>query len=199
MGLREVKASRTREGIQQAALGLFEANGYEQTTMEQIADAAQVGIATLYRYFPTKDQILLEPVIASLSDPAALLAARPADEPLEEALGQALHVFLTGNDERAEETERLRAQLDRAPGPRARLWDLWAQQRTLLENAIAERAGEDPSAIWVGVAAHMTMMIAEMALDLRRSALSSKTAAEYAEEVIALLQSRDSLIPRLPR
>jgi AcrR family transcriptional regulator len=199
MGLREVKASRTREGIQQAALGLFEANGYEQTTMEQIADAAQVGIATLYRYFPTKDQILLEPVIASLSDPAALLAARPADEPLEEALGQALHVFLTGNDERAEETERLRAQLDRAPGPRARLWDLLAQQRTLLENAIAERAGEDPSAIWVGVAAHMTMMIAEMALDLRRSALSSKTAAEYAEEVIALLQSRDSLIPRLPR
>jgi hypothetical protein len=39
------------------------------------------------------------------------------------------------------------------------------------------------------------MMIAEMALDLRRSALSSKTAAEYADEVIALLHSRGSLVP----
>src|SRR6201993_2210956 len=153
MGLREVKAGRTRQGIQQAALRLFEAHGYEQTTMEQIAEAGQGGIATLSLSSPTKAQILLEPVIDSLGAPAALLAARPADEPLDEALGHVLHEFLTGNDERAEETERLRAQLDRAPGPRARLWDLWAQQRTLLENAIAERAGEDPSATWVGVAA----------------------------------------------
>ena len=198
MGLRERKAARTRDGIRDAALALFEQQGYEQTTMEQIAEASDVGIATLYRYFANKDLILLAPAMDSISTLADYFAARPPSEPLSEALGQALYKFLSDNDRRADETERWRAQLDRASGPRAKLWDLWAQQRTLLENAIAERAGVEPTELWVGVTAHIALMIAQMALDLRRSSLRTRTATDYAGEVVALLGSHEAVIPRLP-
>jgi len=198
MGLRERKAARTREGILEAALTLFERQGFERTTMEQIAEAAEIGIATLYRYFPSKDLILLQPVIDAVGDLAAYFSARPEDEPLEESLGHALHRMLAESDRQAAAVERLRAQLDRAPGPRARLFDLWAQQRTLLEEAIASRAGVEPGEMWVGVAARTTMLIAEMALDLRRSSVSPRLASEYAEELVRLLRSPDAVLPRLP-
>jgi AcrR family transcriptional regulator len=198
MGLRERKAAQTRDHIRDAAMTLFERQGYDQTTMEQIAAAAEVGVATLYRYFATKDLILLGPALDSVSLMADYLAARPAGEPLDEALGHALAWLLTESDIRAAETERLRAQLDRASGPRAKLWDLWAQHRSLLENAIAERAGVEPTELWVGVTARITMMIAETALDLRRSSLGGRTAGEYAREVISLVDSGAAVMPQFP-
>lgn len=198
MGLREQKAERTRAAILEAALTLYDRNGFDQTTMEQVAEAAQIGIATLYRYFPTKDLLLIDPIVRSVGGVSASLERRPADEPLDLALGHALHEYLTAADERGEWLQRLRAHLDRAPGPRARLWDLWHQERTLLENTIAVRAGADPGELWVGVAAHTTMMIVEMALDLRRSTLSGRSAAQYARELVHLLSEAGAVIPRLP-
>jgi AcrR family transcriptional regulator len=78
-GLRERKKERTRATIQHEALRLIAENGYEATTCEQIAAAAEVSPATLFRYFPTKEDIVLQdgydPVIA------AAVVARPMDEP----------------------------------------------------------------------------------------------------------------------
>ena len=53
MGLRETNATRTRAAIADTALALFLDRGYEETTMEDVAAAAQVGLSTLYRYFPS--------------------------------------------------------------------------------------------------------------------------------------------------
>jgi AcrR family transcriptional regulator len=198
MGLRELKAERTRERISSTALDLFERHGFEQTTMEQIAEGAEIGIATLYRYFPTKDSVLLDPVVRGIGGLARLLDARPDDEPIDEALGHALHDFLIDDERSAARVRRLRAQLDRAQGPRARLWDLWAQERTLVEEAIARRTGVDPGELWVGVASHTTMMIAEMALDLRRSSTAHRSTSDYAAELIRLLHTDGAVIPRLP-
>lgn len=58
-GLRERKKSRTRFAIQQEALRLFRAQGYQATTVEQIAEAAEVSPSTVFRYFPTKDALVL--------------------------------------------------------------------------------------------------------------------------------------------
>ena len=60
MGLREKKEEKTRKRIVDEALLLFKHNGYEPTTMEAIAEAAEVSRATLYRYFPSKDLVLLD-------------------------------------------------------------------------------------------------------------------------------------------
>ena len=56
----ERKKSRTRQKIVQAALALFRQAGFEATTMEQIAEQADIAKGTLYNYFPVKEAILTE-------------------------------------------------------------------------------------------------------------------------------------------
>jgi AcrR family transcriptional regulator len=77
-GLRERKKERTRQAIQREALRLIADRGYEATTCEQIAAAAEVSVATLFRYFPTKEDIVLQDGYDPLI--AAAVVARPARE-----------------------------------------------------------------------------------------------------------------------
>jgi AcrR family transcriptional regulator len=58
-GLRERKKARTRAAIQRHALRLFREQGYEATTVSQIAEAAEVSESTFFRYFPTKEDVVL--------------------------------------------------------------------------------------------------------------------------------------------
>ena len=58
-GLRERKKIRTRLAIEDVALSLFEAQGYDATTVEEIAAHAEVSTTTFFRYYPTKAEILL--------------------------------------------------------------------------------------------------------------------------------------------
>ena len=83
-GLRERKKQKTRWSIQEHALRLFEKQGYEQTTVDQIAAAAEISPSTFFRYFKTKEDVVLEDEY----DPMllALLAQEPSDEPFLPAL-----------------------------------------------------------------------------------------------------------------
>lgn len=75
-GLRERKKARTRAAIQEHAVRLFHAQGYDATTVEQVAEAAEVSASTVFRYFPTKEDL----VITDDYDPLliASFAAQPA-------------------------------------------------------------------------------------------------------------------------
>jgi AcrR family transcriptional regulator len=76
--LRQRKKEKARLAIQAAALTLFEAQGYDNTTVEQIADVAEVSPSTVYRYFTTKDETVFwdpwDPLIV------AALKSRPSGE-----------------------------------------------------------------------------------------------------------------------
>ncbi|WP_306204613.1 TetR/AcrR family transcriptional regulator [Actinoplanes sp. RD1] len=180
------------------ALRLFEDQGYDDTTMEQIAAAADVGTSTLYRYFPTKDSTLLDHPFLEARTVADLLADRPAGEPIDVALGHALADHLAALDHNIEDIARVRLQIDRNPAVRARVWDVWARHEALLEQAIADRLAASPDALEIQVAAHTTQMITQMALDQARSTVSPESLAVYAERVVALLDSGTVMLPRLP-
>jgi AcrR family transcriptional regulator len=59
-GLRERKKAKTRWAIQEHALRLFAAQGYEATTVDQIAAAAEISPSTFFRYFPTKEDVVVQ-------------------------------------------------------------------------------------------------------------------------------------------
>jgi len=56
---RDEHKSRTAEAIREAALELFAAQGYDATTTEEIAGKAGVASRTFFRYFPTKESVLV--------------------------------------------------------------------------------------------------------------------------------------------
>lgn len=58
--LRERKKERTRRALIDSAYDLFSTQGYQSTTLEEIAELADVHVQTLYRYFPTKESLALE-------------------------------------------------------------------------------------------------------------------------------------------
>jgi AcrR family transcriptional regulator len=81
VGLRERKKTQTREAIVNAALDLFERNGYDATTVEEIAEAADVSPRTFFRYFDTKlDTVMTHKDAGQDTDFGELLWARPPDE-----------------------------------------------------------------------------------------------------------------------
>ncbi len=105
-GLRERKKVRTRSAIQHHALRLFREQGYEQTTVSQIAEAAEVSESTFFRYFPSKEAV----VLTDDFDEALVESFRrqpPGLSPLQ-ALRRAVHeAFSDATDtERADTTER---------------------------------------------------------------------------------------------
>lgn len=76
MPLHERKRNDAKRAIQAVALDLIEESGFQSVTMEQVAAEAQVGVATVYRYFGTKEQLVLWDEYDPLIFAAAIDAAR---------------------------------------------------------------------------------------------------------------------------
>lgn len=70
MGLREIKKERTRRSIQEVAMRLFKKSGYDATSVEQIAAAAEVSPATFYRYYKDKEEVVLAMNVRQMLDTA---------------------------------------------------------------------------------------------------------------------------------
>ncbi|MFF3987384.1 TetR/AcrR family transcriptional regulator [Streptomyces sp. NPDC001601] len=187
MGLREKKAEKVRAAIYEAMIALAERDGYEAATVEQVAERAEVAVSTVYRYFANKDAILLDPIERTVGLLAGRLRARPETEDVAVSLGWTVRAALDMSPEELARLRRLRAQLDRAPGPRARLWDLVSRERLLLEDAVAERSGRDQ--LWNAAAAHLTLMIVGMAHDHDRESLDETAPADYADRIITMLHA----------
>jgi AcrR family transcriptional regulator len=151
-GLREQKKARTRAAIQQAAVALIEQQGYGRTTCEQIAGAAGVSPATFFRYFPTKEDVVLgddyDPMIADL------VAGRPAGETPLTAVRAALAAALAAVEGAELDTARARALLIASePALRARSHEQSESLRGHLARAVAARTGADQSDLEVQVLA----------------------------------------------
>ena len=139
-GLRERKKVRTRQAIREAAHRLIDERGYDNTTIEQIAAAAEVSPSTVFRYFPSKEHIVLTDDYAASS--MEFLRARPADEPPVVALREALTGMarVLYEDYRAE--YRWRRELVRTvPAVRAQLREAQDRMVEAASAVLAERSG----------------------------------------------------------
>ncbi len=137
-GLRERKKARTRAAIQHEALRLFRERGYEATTIEQIANAVEVSPSTLFRYFPTKEDL----VLTDEYDPLIVEAARAQPSHLRpaEALRRALGAVFSQLGDQQWADIRQRAELAFAvPELRASLLDQLAQVASQVAGLVAER------------------------------------------------------------
>lgn len=89
-GLRERKKARTREALVNAALDLFARQGFDATTIEEIADACDVSPRTFFRYFATKEAVLFGDGEARRAALLDALGAQPGDAGPLEALHAAM-------------------------------------------------------------------------------------------------------------
>jgi AcrR family transcriptional regulator len=143
VGLRERKKARTRSAIQEHALRLFLEQGYEATTVEQIAEAAEVSPSTFFRYFPSKQDVVLWDEF----DPMYMEAFRsqPAELSPIQALRAAFRVVLSGLSPEEWEVQRARTTLVLSvPELRSAALDQFVEMVPVIADLVAERTGRDP-------------------------------------------------------
>ncbi|MFJ9740321.1 TetR/AcrR family transcriptional regulator [Streptomyces sp. NPDC101166] len=149
-GLRERKKIKTREAIRAATYALVEEQGYEATTIEQIAERAEVSPSTVFRYFPAKEDI----VLTDEYDAVLLeeLRGRPADEPWTDSIRHMLREAVRTGVEEDPEVARLRTRLMvEVPAVRSRMMESMSATGRMLCTAIAERTGRAPDSLEVRV------------------------------------------------
>src|SRR6516164_8876532 len=78
LGLRERKKQQTRETIERVALELFAERGYDETTLAEIAEAADVSPRTIFSYFTSKEDILFCEESRRIEKAEEALEHRPA-------------------------------------------------------------------------------------------------------------------------
>jgi AcrR family transcriptional regulator len=142
VGLRERKKQRTREAIVDAALRLFDERGFDQTTIADIAEAADIAPRTFFGYFPSKEDVVFADFPATLESLSARLDARAEDETAIDAI----RAWITGLLEEidlTEDRERCRKRvIGDSPALAAHNRALMGQVEELLAGHIARDLGD---------------------------------------------------------
>ncbi|SDJ62174.1 TetR family transcriptional regulator [Nonomuraea jiangxiensis] len=148
MGLRELKKERTRLSILDAALDLFLEQGYESTTVEQIAGAVEISPRTFFRYFTSKDHLVLWFHDHGEGIMLETLRSVPSDEPPFTALMHAVRAVLSdmqgSTPADAQRFLKLRRLLEEHPHLVGLSVARGADTERRMAELIAARRGTDP-------------------------------------------------------
>jgi AcrR family transcriptional regulator len=140
LGLRERKKQQTRETIARAALKLFAERGYDETTLAEIAEAANVAPRTIFAYYESKEDILLCGEDSFLNELKRRLDERPAGTTTVDVLREYVS-FMESPDEGA----KLRKQIVKAnPALQMKMRARHAQLEPMLTESIAKDLGAEP-------------------------------------------------------
>jgi AcrR family transcriptional regulator len=137
------RAQRTRDRLQEVALRLIDEQGYERTTVEQIAQAAGVSHMTFFRYFPTKESVVLDDPF----DPAlgAAVAAAPSDLPPLVRACRGLRSVVSGMGLTDEQQVRTRVRIGGSdPALLAGMWASTVATQDVVAQALAPTAEDGP-------------------------------------------------------
>lgn len=154
------RAAATFERLRAVALDLFTAQGFAETTVEQIAAAAGVSHMTFFRYFPTKESVIVEdpydPLIADA------VRAQPTDlHPLERVRRGVLAAWTGAPIEIDAETRARIALMARHASLRAKAWENTRETERVVAEALVE-AGTPPREAAVAAGAVMGAVMAAL-------------------------------------
>ena len=141
-GLRERKKAKTRWAIQEHAMRLFGEQGYAATTVDQIAAAAEISPSTFFRYFATKEDVVVQDVYDDLFVEAFRAAGGTKDPiaTLRQAVAGAFREMPA--DELAQSGQRAALVLAE-PALRSRSVDNFVAVAGRCRAALAESTGRD--------------------------------------------------------
>jgi AcrR family transcriptional regulator len=147
--LRDHARGAVRDEVLRQAWLLFSRQGFETTTVDQIAAAAGMSRRTFFRYFTGKDELVLTRLVESGQSVVEGFRARPADEPVWTSLRRAFDAGVVQQEAHADLARPLLVMLRTEPGVRATVVEWRRRWQDLLEPAVAERlprrrAGSSP-------------------------------------------------------
>jgi AcrR family transcriptional regulator len=186
-GLRERRKAETRRSIQEHALRLFLANGYDATTVEEIAAAAGVSHMTFFRHFPSKPAVVenddYDPVLADL-----IRRRPPGEDPLT-AIHRALVEALRALPAAELATVLIRTRLIiGVPALRARQVESQQSTRELFAAAINDRGNGPQSPLAVRVLAAVAVTVLATAIHEWAAGDGNEDLADLADAAFTALR-----------
>jgi AcrR family transcriptional regulator len=186
LGLRERKKQQTRRAIREAAMRLFLERGFDQVSVAEVARTADVSEATVFNYFPTKEDLVYERMDAFEQELLAAVRERPEGESVLRAF---VRFILDRSDSAmAADGRRRVAELTRlttaSPSLLARERQVVAKYTDALAALLAVETGAARDDIEPRLAAEAMMALHRSLIEfVRRQALSRKSSAEFASEI----------------
>jgi AcrR family transcriptional regulator len=144
LSLRERKKQRTSQELSDAALQLFAARGFDSTTVEDIAAAADVSPRTFFRYFASKEDVVLAGLLDTVDLLREAIGERPDDEPVLTAVHRAVLSLADFYAACREQLLLLARLVQHAPSVRARDLELRATWEDMVTAEVARRLRLDP-------------------------------------------------------
>lgn len=163
--LRERKKADTREAIRAAAVELFCTQGFGATTMDAVADHANVSVRTVFRYFATKEDLVFADVESDLADFRELLDARPATEPVMDSVRAVVEVLAGRMETGEDEDVRLASLLHDVPALRQRYLAVLDRIEETVAAWARVRLGAGPADLRPGLLAACMVSIQRVVVD----------------------------------
>jgi AcrR family transcriptional regulator len=161
-----------RAALVETAYALFEEKGFDETRIEDITNEVDVSTRTFFRYFSSKEDVVLDYYAVEHAEIVAALKERPVEEPIVTALRRATVTVTKGCEEGfygvdGDRFRTLRSLIRTHPLIRARSLEQAHARKGELVSVIAERLGVDPTTdIKAGVLAEVLEFAASAAYDI---------------------------------
>lgn len=178
-GRRERKKAQTRKSLADAALRLFLDRGYDQVSVKDVADAADVSVTTLFKHFPSKEALVFDEDEEREAALVAVVHERAPGQSIPQALCE--HVLLTQAQTEDPEIAAFIGMVEGTPALRDYGHRMWMRHEAAVARAVAEEVGAPEGDVTCAA-------LARFALETRDLTQRSPDRRRATEEVFALLE-----------
>ena len=202
MGLRELKKRQTRELIADTAWRLFADRGFDRVTVAEVAREAQVAEATVFNYFPTKEDLFYHRLEAFEAGLVEAVVAREAGEPALAAVrryllesGGLLTEAAAGDPDAVAQLRTVNRVIAASPALQAREQRAIASSTNRLAELLAAETGAAADDVTARTAANALLGVQRALVDhVRRRVLADDEPARLADDVRELARGAFALL-----